>query len=158
MAEMAEADEASEHDLVGRRRSRDTHDCWSGEGQGTIFGTTLTSPCSTNLERVVCKCGSALVNDGGLMQSAHANGNGCRDVNVCLLWQCWTKATCRFRNAKCGNCGKTGHLKAMCRQREKSAGKSSPSSSSGKSSCNGGTSRWKHRQVLLLWTGRSSTT
>ena len=64
------------------------------------------------------------------------------------------KARCRFRNAKCSNCGKTGHLKAMCRQREKSAGKSSPLSSI-----------WqrrheplKHRQVLLLWTGRSSTT
>ena len=42
---------------------------------------------------------------------------------------------------KCSNCGKTGHLKAMCRQREKSAGKSSPSSSSGKKSGKGGTSR-----------------
>ena len=50
------------------------------------------------------------------------------------------KARCRFRNAKCSNC-KTGHLRAMCRQREKSAGKSSPSSSSGKSSGKGGTSR-----------------
>ena len=30
-----------------------------------------------------------------------------------------------------------GHLKAMCRQREKSAGQSSPSSSSGKSSGKG---------------------
>ena len=67
------------------------------------------------------------------------------------------KARCRFRNAKCSNCGKTGHLRAMCRQREKSAGKSSPSSSSGKSSGKGG-EPWKHRQVLLLWTGRSSTT
>ena len=68
------------------------------------------------------------------------------------------KARCRFRNAKCRSCGKTGHLRAMCRQREKSAGKSSPSSSSGKSSGKGGTSREKRRQVLLLWTGRSSTT
>ena len=51
------------------------------------------------------------------------------------------KARCRFRNAKCSNCGKIGHLRAMCRQREKSAGKSSPSSSSGKSSGKGGTSR-----------------
>ena len=51
------------------------------------------------------------------------------------------KARCRFRGAKCSNCGKTGHLRAMCRQREKSAGKSSPSSSSGKSSGKGGTSR-----------------
>ena len=66
------------------------------------------------------------------------------------------KARCRFRNAKCNNCGKTGHLRAMCRQREISAGKSSPSSS-GKSSGKGGTSRG-NRQVLLLWTCRSSTT
>ena len=64
------------------------------------------------------------------------------------------KARCRFRNAKCSNCGKTGHLRAMCRQHENSAGKSSPSSSSGKSQCE----PWKRRQVLLLWTGRSSTT
>ena len=35
---------------------------------------------------VVCKCGSVLANDGGLGQSAHATGNSCRDVNVCLLW------------------------------------------------------------------------
>ena len=28
---------------------------------------------------------------GGLGQSAHANGNWCRDVNVCLLWQSWTR-------------------------------------------------------------------
>ena len=40
---------------------------------------------------VVCKCGSVLANDGGLGQSAHANGNWCRDVNVCLLWQSWTR-------------------------------------------------------------------
>ena len=51
------------------------------------------------------------------------------------------KARCRFRNAKCSKCGKTGHLRAMCRQREKSAVKASPSSSSGKSSGQGGTSR-----------------
>ena len=51
------------------------------------------------------------------------------------------KVQCRFRNAKCINCGKTGHLKKMCRQREKSAGKSSPSNSSGKSSGNGSASR-----------------
>ena len=44
------------------------------------------------------------------------------------------KARCRFRNAKCSNFGKTGHLREMCTQREKSVGKSSPSSSSGKSS------------------------
>ena len=51
------------------------------------------------------------------------------------------KARCRFRNAKSSNCGKAGHLRATCRQREKSAGKSSPSSSSGKNSGKGGTSR-----------------
>ena len=107
-----------------------------------ISGTTLTSACSTNLDSVVCKCGLVLANDGGLEQSAHANGNWCRDVNECLLWQSWTReARCRFRNAKCSNCGKTGHLRAMRRQREKSAGKSSPSSSSGKSSGKGDTSR-----------------
>ena len=27
--------------------------------------TTLTSACSTNLDSAVCKCGSALANDGG---------------------------------------------------------------------------------------------
>ena len=39
----------------------------------------------------LCKCGSVLSNDGGLVQSAHANGNWCLDVNVCLLWQSWTR-------------------------------------------------------------------
>ena len=51
------------------------------------------------------------------------------------------KEICRFRNPNCSNCGKTGHLRTMCRQREKSAGKSSPSSSSGKSSGKGSASR-----------------
>ena len=51
------------------------------------------------------------------------------------------KARKRFRNAKCSNCGKTGHLRTRCRQCGKYAGKSSPSSSSGKSSGKGGTSR-----------------
>ena len=49
------------------------------------------------------------------------------------------------------------HLRAMCRQREKSAGKSSPSSSSGKSSGKGGTSR-ESTDKCYCWTGRSSTT
>ena len=39
------------------------------------------------------------------------------------------KSTCRLRNAKCSTCGKTGHLKKVSRQREKSAGKTSSSSS-----------------------------
>ena len=47
----------------------DGHDCWSGMGQGTISRTTLTSACSTNLDSVVCKCGSVIENDGGLEQS-----------------------------------------------------------------------------------------
>ena len=63
----------------------------SGKGHGTSSGTTLTSSCSTNLDSVVCKCGSVLANNGGLDQSAHANGNWCRDVNVWLLWQSWTR-------------------------------------------------------------------
>ena len=67
------------------------------------------------------------------------------------------KAMCRFSNAKCSNCGKAGHLKAMCRQREKSAGKSSPSSSR-QEFWQRRHEPWKHRRVLLLWTGRSSTT
>ena len=61
------------------------------KGQGTSSGTTLASTRSTDLHSVVCKCGSILANDGGLGQSAHANGNWRRDVNVCLLWQSWTR-------------------------------------------------------------------
>ena len=57
------------------------------KGQGTSSGTILASTCSTKLDSVLCKCVSVLANDGGLGQSAHANGNWCRDVNVCLLWQ-----------------------------------------------------------------------
>ena len=63
----------------------------------------FASTCSTNLDSVACKCGSVLANDGGLGQSAHANGNWCRDVDVTReskvsipqcqvqqLWQDWT--------------------------------------------------------------------
>ena len=35
-------------------------------GQGTSSGTTLASTCSTDLDSVLCKCGSVLANDGGL--------------------------------------------------------------------------------------------
>ena len=35
--------------------------------------------------------GSVLANGGELVQSTHANGNCRRDVNVCLLWQSWTR-------------------------------------------------------------------
>ena len=79
---MAEADEASEHMASLGDDARETL---------TSSGTTLASTCSTNLDSFVCKCGSVLANDGGLEQSAHANGNWCRDVNVCLLWQSWTR-------------------------------------------------------------------
>ena len=44
-----------------------------------------------NLDSVVCKRGSVPANNGGLEQSANANGNWCRDVNVSLLWQSWTR-------------------------------------------------------------------
>ena len=50
------------------------------------------------------------------------NGNWCRDVNVCLLWQSWTRES-EVSMPKCQakQLGKTGHLSVMCRQREKSA-------------------------------------
>ena len=35
----------------------------------------LRSTSSTDLDSDVCKCGSVLANNGGLGQSAHANGN-----------------------------------------------------------------------------------
>ena len=115
--------------------SWDTHDCWSGESQGTMSGTTPTSACSTNLDRI-STCERRWTRAVGPRQR--------KLVSVMSTCACCgkaghEKARCRFRNAKCSNCGKTGHLKAMCRQREKSAGKSSPSSSSGK----GGTTRQK---------------
>ena len=85
MAEMAEADEASEHDLVGRRRSRGLL-VWK-RPRNDLWNNTYVC---VNLDSVVCKGGSVLANDGGLERSAHANGNWCRDVNVFLLWQSWT--------------------------------------------------------------------
>ena len=39
--------------------------------------------------------------------------------------------------AKCSNCGQTGHLKKMCRQREKADGKATSSGNNGKSSGKG---------------------
>ena len=66
----------------------------------------------------------------------HVNGNWCRDVNVCLQWQSWTRESEMS----------IADISERCGQREKSAGKSSPSSSSGKSSSNGGTSRGNRDQ------------
>ena len=48
------------------------------------------------------------------------------------------KSTCRLRNAKCITCGKTGHLKKVSRQREKSAGKTSSFSSNAEGGGKGG--------------------
>ena len=155
---MVEADEASEHDLVGRRRSWGTHDCWSGKGQGTISGATLASACSTNLDSIVCKCGTVLAATvDSSSQPTPIEIFAVMSTCACCGKAGHEKARCRFGNAKCSNCGQTGHLRAMCRQREKSAGKSSPSSSSGKSSGKGGMSRGNTDKVLLLWTCRSST-
>ena len=69
----------------------DARDTLTIAGLETSSGTTLASTRSTDLDSVVCKCGPALANDGGLGQSVHAFGNWCRDVNVCLLWQSWTR-------------------------------------------------------------------
>ena len=132
-----------------------THDCCSGEGQGTTSGTTLTSTCSTNLDSVVCKRGSILANNGGLEQSAHANGNWCRDVNGVPAV---TKLDTRKRSVDSAmRSAAIGHLRAMCRHREKSAGKSSPSTSSGKSSGKDGTVRG-NTETSAVWTSRSSPT
>ena len=40
---------------------------------------------------MLCASGISIANNGGLELSANANGNWCRDVNVCLLWQSWTR-------------------------------------------------------------------
>ena len=111
---MAEADDSSEHDLAGRRRyvrhsrllvwSRPRNDLWNN-----TYVYVLHKPGQCCVQVWIS------ANDGGLEQSAHANGNWCSDVNVCLLWQRWTrKARCRFRNSKCSNCGNTGHPRARC--------------------------------------------
>ena len=36
---------------------------------------------------IACSPQTWLANDGGLEQSAHADGDWCCDVNVCLLWR-----------------------------------------------------------------------
>ena len=48
---------------------------------------------STNLDSVECKCGSVLANDGGLEQSAHANGNWCRDIVSSSRINSWSNQT-----------------------------------------------------------------
>ena len=68
------------------------------------------------------------------------------------------KARCRFRNAKCSNCGKTGHLRAVCRQREKICWQVKSLEQQWQEFWQRRHEPWKQRQVLLLWTGRSSTT
>ena len=91
MAEMAEDDEASEHDLVGD----DAHETLAIAGLEKAKERSLEQHLNLRAPQtwtVLCAtCGSVLANDGGLEQSAHANGNWCRDVNVCLLWQSWTR-------------------------------------------------------------------
>ena len=46
---------------------------------------------SQSLTVLRANVGSVFANDGGVVQSAHANGNWRRDVNVCRLWQSWTR-------------------------------------------------------------------
>ena len=53
-----------------------------------------------------------------------------------------TSRMCCLRNAKCSNWCRTGHLKKVCREREKSSGKEGSASSSSKGSGKGGK---KHR-------------
>ena len=117
----------------------DTHDCWSGEGQGTSSGTTLASQTWTVLCASVDQYLRTTVDSGS--QPTPMEIGAVVSTCACCGKAGHEKARCRFRNAKCSNCGKTGHLRAMCRQRETSAGKSSPSSSSGKSSGKAGASR-----------------
>ena len=98
---------------------------------------------------VVCKCGSAPANNGGLGQLAHADGNWCRDVHVCLLdtrkrsvdsamrsaaivarlvserWSSSGKSsgkggTSRGNTDKCYCCGQVGHRRPECPRRNES--------------------------------------
>ena len=101
MAEMAEADEACEHDLVGARETI------------TIAGLEKAKEGS-----LVLSCQHVLVVERQDMRSRNV---GCAVRSAAIV-------------AKLD-------MSEMCRQREKSIGKSSPSSGGGKSSGKGGTSR-----------------
>ena len=94
--------------------------CLYKKSQGTSSGTTLASTRSTNLDSVVWKRGSVLVNDGDSgSQPTPMEIGAVMSTCACCDKAGHEKARCRFRKAKCSN--KTGHLRAMCRQCEKSA-------------------------------------
>ena len=115
--------------LLGWRRPR--NDLWNN-----TYVNVLHKP----EQCCVCKCRLRTTVDSGSQPTPMEIGS-VMSTCACSGKAGHVKARCRFPNAKCSNCGKTGHLRAMFRQREKSAGKSSPSSGRGKSSGQGGTSR-----------------
>ena len=129
---MTEADEASEHDLVGRRtltiaglekakeRALEQHLRLRVPQTWTVLCASVDQYLRTTV--------------GSGSQSTPMEIDAVMSTCACCGKAGHEKVRCRFHNAKCSNCGKTGHLRAMCRQREKSSAKSSPSSSSGKSS------------------------
>ena len=105
--------------------------------------TTLTSACSTNLDSVVCKRGSVLANDGVLEQSAHANGNWCRDVKR-VLAVAKLDTTKRAVGSAMPSAATVARLdiSERCADNVRNLlAQSSPSSSGGKSSGKDGTSR-----------------
>ena len=129
------------------------------EGQGTISGTTLTSNVLYKPGQCCVQVWVSTCERRGLEQSAHANGNWCRDVNVCLLWQSWTRESevsipqCQVQQlwqdwtsqsdvqTTCEICWQVKSLEQQWQefwQRRHEP--------------------WKHRRVPLLWTGRPSTT
>ena len=142
VAEMAEADEACEHDLCGddaretltiaglekaKERSLEQHLRLRAPQTWTVLSASVVQFLRTTVDS---SSQTTPMEIGAVMSTCACCGKAGHE-----------KARCRFRNAKCSHCGKAGHLRAMCRQREKSAGKPNPSSSSGKSSGKGGTSR-----------------
>ena len=161
---MTEADEASEHDLVERRRSWDTHDCSSGKrARNELWNNT---------------CVYAL----------HKPGQCCVQVWISTCERPWTRAISPRQwkivpvVSTCACCGNARHGEIemsipQCEMQQllaqdstsqsavqtnvtQSAGKSSvPSSSNGKSFGKGVYEPWKRRHnCCCLWTNRSSTT
>ena len=158
---MDETHEASEHDLVGRRCSRDTHDCWSGEGpRNELWNNT----CVYVLQKPGQYCVRAWVSICEQRWTRAVSPRqweiGCRDVQR-------VPVVADQDTRKLGVDSIMPNAATVARQyiSEQSAGnvrnllaESSPSKQQWQEFWQRQCEPWKHSQVLLLWTGWSSTT
>ena len=123
----------------------------------TSLGDDAASTCTTNLDSIVCKFGLVLANDGGLEQSAHADGNWCSDVNALAVAKLDTRK--RGIDSAMPSAAIVARLdiSERCADNVRNLLASQvPRAAVARVLVKA--ARAVETQVLLLWTGRSSTT